>query len=321
MATLAESAARSPEAAADESAATVSPETVDEALEESTASTTRDPPREPLYRCFRYRSNPSQTYRLETDSHACRRQWNILRDCRKAPLRGMEAEPAIDAVVVLARYEEDLSWILAYPRTRFRVYNKGGPLPADVAAHERLTIVRKPNRGREGGSYIDYARENYDDLPAVVVFSQADPLDKAPDFYAFLDSVLSGRSVVDGYMPLGNMKIVPKWMANHPAHGIAQMYHVLFADGWAYDLYFPHGATMAVSRAAITHRSRAFWDVAHYLVDHDNGGPSARAAGVPNNADATWGFEKCWPVVFDGGRTPSNPLTLDTTLRDDAERV
>ena len=65
---------------------------------------------------------------------------------------------------------------------------------------------------------------------------------------------------------------------------------------------------MAVSRSAITARSRTFWDVAHYLVDHDHGGPAARGAGCPNNADATWGFEKCWPIVFDSGRTPSNPL-------------
>jgi len=262
----------------------------------------------PVYRCFPYESHPKQTSKLETDSVACRRQWETVRRAPRIPLRLNDRVPAVDAVVVLARFDEDVAWILSYPRCRFCVYNKGGPLPRAVAAHARLEVVAAPNRGREGGAYVDYVRAHYDALPAVVVLSQAAPLDKAPDFYRFLDAVLAGDAVVDGYLPLGTRKFVPRWMATHPGHGVVQMYPTLFARRWAYDLWFPHGATMAVARAAIVARSRTFWDVAHYLVDHDHGGPAARAAGCPANADATWGLEKCWPVVFDGGRTPANPL-------------
>ena len=264
-------------------------------------------PKSPRYAAYSYRSDPRHR-QLEVDSVACKRQWHTERRCAATPLKVNDAEPSVDATVVLARYEEDCSWILSYPRCRFVVYNKGSPLPPEVLAHGRLEVVEKPNRGREGSSYIDYVREHYDDLPEVVVFSQVDPVDKVPDFYGFLDDVLDGSAPVDGYVGVGTMKFVPKWMANHPAHGVVQMYHALFAAGWDYDLFFPHGATMAVSRGAVLARSPTFWTVAHYLVDHDHGGVAARHAGHPENADATWGFEKCWPVVFDGGRTPSNPL-------------
>ena len=43
------------------------------------------------------------------------------------------ARRRVDATVVLARYEEDCSRILLYPRCRFVVYNKGSPLPPEYA--------------------------------------------------------------------------------------------------------------------------------------------------------------------------------------------
>ena len=265
------------------------------------------PPRRTSYEAYAYRSDPRHR-QYEVDSVACKRQWHTERACTPSPLRLNDAAPAVDVTVVLARYEEDVSWILSYPKVRFAIYNKGPELPAAVLAHGRLEVVAKPNRGREGASYIDYVRDHYDALPAVVVFSQAAPTDKVPDFYAFLDDVLDGSLRVDGYVPAGTLKFVPRWMAGHPAHGLVQMYHTLFAADWTYDLFFPHGATMACSGEAVRARSATFWQVAHHLVDHDHGGVAAHHAGHPENADATWGFEKCWPVVFDGGRTPANPL-------------
>ena len=151
------------------------------------------PPRRTSYEAYAYRSDPRHR-QYEVDSVACKRQWHTERACTPSPLRLNDAAPAVDVTVVLARYEEDVSWILSYPKVRFAIYNKGPELPAEVLAHGRLEVVAKPNRGREGASYIDYVRDHYDALPAVVVFSQAAPTDKVPDFYAFLDEVLDGRS-------------------------------------------------------------------------------------------------------------------------------
>ena len=227
-----------------------------------------------VQRCTRYRG-----------VHGTRR--HTERACTPSPLRLNDAAPAVDVTVVLARYEEDVSWILSYPKVRFAIYNKGPELPAAVLAHGRLEVVAKPNRGREGVSYIDYVRDHYDALPAVVVFSQAAPTDKVPDFYAFLDDVLDGSLRVDGYVPAGTLKFVPRWMAGHPAHGLVQMYHTLFAADWKYDLFFPHGATMACSGEAVRARSATFWQVAHHLVDHDHGGVAAHP-GTSARARARW---------------------------------
>ena len=236
------------------------------------------PPRRTSYEAYAYRSDPRHR-QYEVDSVACKRQWHTERACTPSPLRLNDAAPAVDVTVVLARYEEDVSWILSYPKVRFAIYNKGPELPAEVLAHGRLEVVAKPNRGREGASYIDYVRDHYDALPAVVVFSQAAPTDKVPDFYAFLDDVLDGSLRVDGYVPAGTLKFVPRWMAGHPAHGLVQMYHTLFAADWKYDLFFPHGATMACSGEAVRARSATFWQVAHHLVRRIITRPRAKTSG------------------------------------------
>ena len=89
--------------------------------------------------------------------------------------------------IVIARYKEDLSWIVRIPDGfEIFVYNKGDAIvdPAIIAkAHH---IIDRPNLGRESETYLHHmlAHRRADD--AYTVFTQGDPFEHSPDFLALL---------------------------------------------------------------------------------------------------------------------------------------
>ena len=80
--------------------------------------------------------------------------------------------------VVLARYDEDLSWlaeetILSKPGTRTLVYGKSETHKAPSSLPDHIELIMLPNVGRESHSYLHHLVEHYDDLADWTVFSQA----------------------------------------------------------------------------------------------------------------------------------------------------
>jgi hypothetical protein len=76
----------------------------------------------------------------------------------------------INIEIIVARYNEDLSWLLEYPFNNFQytVYNKG-----DNDNFEKkgvLKIINLPNVGREVHTYLYHIIENYHNLSNVTVF-------------------------------------------------------------------------------------------------------------------------------------------------------
>ena len=67
--------------------------------------------------------------------------------------------------IVVARYNENIEW-LNNEKLNCIFYNKGKQLNID-------NEVILPNVGRESETYLHYIITNYDDLPDVVVFTQA----------------------------------------------------------------------------------------------------------------------------------------------------
>lgn len=80
--------------------------------------------------------------------------------------------------VVLARHDEDLSWlaeetILSKPGTRTLVYGKSESAKAPSSLPDNTKLILLPNVGRESHSYLHHMVEHYDDLADWTVFSQA----------------------------------------------------------------------------------------------------------------------------------------------------
>lgn len=68
--------------------------------------------------------------------------------------------------IVVAHYNEDVSWLNQYQGNNLHVYSKGNPPRINCTLH----IL--PNIGRESHTYLRYIVENYDNLPDVVFFTQ-----------------------------------------------------------------------------------------------------------------------------------------------------
>ncbi len=75
--------------------------------------------------------------------------------------------------VVIARYNEDLSWIAELlPNEKITVYNKGKD---NLNLPSSYKIVKLPNIGRESHTYLYHIVNNYNQLADRVLFLQGDP--------------------------------------------------------------------------------------------------------------------------------------------------
>ena len=75
--------------------------------------------------------------------------------------------------VVIARYNEDLSWLAEYlPNEKITIYNKGKD---DLNLPSNYKIVKLPNIGREAHTYLYHIVNNYNQLADRVLFLQGNP--------------------------------------------------------------------------------------------------------------------------------------------------
>ncbi len=102
--------------------------------------------------------------------------------------------------VIVSRYKEDISWLYNIADNilleKFLIFNKGDN---DIESkHSKIEIIDVPNKGREGGTYLDYIINNYDNFPENLIFCQADPFDHNEGFlnlfnYENLDYVIENK--------------------------------------------------------------------------------------------------------------------------------
>ena len=76
--------------------------------------------------------------------------------------------------IICARYNENINWLLELKNENIIIYNKGED---DLHLFPIEKIVKLPNLGREGGTYIDHIVNNYDNLCDYTIFIQGNPVD------------------------------------------------------------------------------------------------------------------------------------------------
>jgi hypothetical protein len=111
----------------------------------------------------------------------------------------------MDIKIVVSRYNEDISWLL--PLKHYCIFiNKGEPLQIE-------NEIRVENIGREGHSYLWFILNNYENLPDVVVFTQANIKDHIDiDNIKYLETIIKDAVIYNKSMPnaLHNYKINKK---------------------------------------------------------------------------------------------------------------
>ena len=95
--------------------------------------------------------------------------------------------------IVIARYNEDLSWVKSvhWGDSQVFIYNKGQKI--DELFPSCVTIIDLDNIGRETHTYLHHIVNNYGELPEKIIFTQAHPDDHVSenfksDFLDFLNS-------------------------------------------------------------------------------------------------------------------------------------
>lgn len=116
----------------------------------------------------KYIERPEKMYQYE---HAINRDILInYEEPKKKTYCSKQIYSANKIELVVARFNEDMSWTLEYDESIRKIYNKG---------KDNLNIpsIKLPNIGREGHTYLEYIINNYNKLPDFVIFSQGSTYD------------------------------------------------------------------------------------------------------------------------------------------------
>ncbi len=199
-------------------------------------------------------------------------------------------------IMVVARYDEDLDWLKEIP-CNYIVFNKGKNLPKWVK-----NVVKLPNIGHEGHTYLTYIIDNYDTLPDYTIFVQGEPFqhsaqlikkindfDGKDDFFSLSDRIYRD----DGY---GNPK--------HPGLKVAESARKIFLNEIE-SFEFPSGAEFIVSKKAILfHTKLTYQKIMDFLIKAE---PSNEDRAITDegsycgqrNLFSGWVVERLWKILFD----------------------
>lgn len=176
--------------------------------------------------------------------------------------------------IIMSRYKEDFSWIHEYTED-YLIYNKGDPIEDD--SH----IINTENIGGNQRDIFKFIYENYDDLPELMAFVQADPFDHCTkdifdklimneeftclEYYGTEPANgLEGRDYDGGFMELNSDWYIP---AHNGTYGITCKYQYFddfmkskFRNYHRVDwIRFAPGSQYLITKEQALFYSRNFW--------------------------------------------------------------
>jgi hypothetical protein len=222
--------------------------------------------------------------------------------------------------LVIARYEEDVSWLEEVPHwIHVTLYNKSRVSYKLSRPHTPIQLV---NRGREGQTMLHHITTHYDTLADFTYFAQGDAPLHDPDFVARLDVEYEelwplSRTYSETHPPAivheedlileygGFVSALGNALA--PGHSIDQDSWV-DPNTWNYVFdcqrpdpqYFAYAAMYCVPRANITGRSLEFWCWLKYESENTPW-VRERRCWPPLNP---WQIESIWWYLLQGDKYP-----------------
>jgi len=183
-----------------------------------------------------------------------------------------------DKEIVVAKYNEDISWLSKLPY-RAVVYDKSGIKTGNA--------VNLPNVGREAHTYAEHIARNYDKLADVTIFTQAKPFDHAPDFVAAIQEPVA-RFTTYGVHTLESFATGD---ANHPGLPLADLFCELTNRCMPPKVTFKPGALFAATRYVLQQYPQEWW---RRLAD--------KLASPDTQTWAAWTMERLWRELLVGQR-------------------
>jgi hypothetical protein len=163
--------------------------------------------------------------------------------------------------IVVARYNEDITWIEQFPFANIVIYNKGEKL-FSVESDKKYNEILLENVGREGHTYYKYIYDNYDHLEDYTIFLQGIPFDHSPNIIENINKFINDKSLIIDFEFLSE-QILECNLSGCSYHGylpLVSVYEQIFNER-KYEMAFTFGtgAQFIVSKMRIMKHPREFY--------------------------------------------------------------
>lgn len=167
--------------------------------------------------------------------------------------------------IIIARYNEDISWI-KYLNKEFKdilIYNKG--LSLNIPNE-----IMMENVGREGHTFYKYIYDHYDELDDYTIFLQGNPFDHLPNTISIINNIIH-------YKKQFKFKLLSKKLLHcdliqckyHPNLPLYKTYQYLFkTDKQNLSFLFGPGGQFIVHKSEILKHSKDFYLKIVNLLDY-----------------------------------------------------
>lgn len=178
----------------------------------------------------------------------------------------------VNAEIVVAHYQENISWLNRLQGAVQTVYRKGRGPEKD----------RLPNIGREADTYLHHIVQRYEELAEMTVFLQGNPFDHVPDIV----QQLMRLELTCLFRQFSRHILVEDACGNpsHPGVPVREFHKTLFGNPAPDFLTCRTAACFAVSATTIRSRPKEFYEAARCLTNSHEFGPHA--------------MERLWQQVF-----------------------
>lgn len=206
--------------------------------------------------------------------------------------------------LVIARYNEDISWIDDRILESFEVfvYNKGSNLKFQYL--NLINVIEIKNVGREAHTYLHHIIENYNSLPEKIIFTQAHPDDHVfPDFKSecldfsnsedrfkyFSKNILEMEILKDGVEEKGNLN-GSFWRNKHSLDSCCVTIPKSIVSGIENKKWiFGTGAIFGTSRKDILENTKEFYTRCLNILTESKD---------PVTSPEAHAFERSWYLIF-----------------------
>ena len=172
---------------------------------------------------------------------------------------------------VIARYQEDVSWANGVPNCI--IYNK-----SDSLLNTIHPVIKLPNIGREGHTYLHHIITNYDNLDDHIIFLQGNPFDHSSNLEDKLKSI--DKRIYNEYQTISFeyiSEIIHYTNIQSDFPLMLPCYYILYGGEKTYNLChknetfpFGAGAQFIVSKENILSHPKSFYEKMIKLLDYDS---------------------------------------------------
>jgi hypothetical protein len=167
--------------------------------------------------------------------------------------------------IVIAKYNENMDWLVKMDQQHIRIYNKG------TCTLKNENVKNRENIGREAETYLYHIIENYNNLPDYLILIQGNPFDHmkniTPDtFQNKINEKIKNVHDIEGLFS----DYISESHYKYPGIKTKEYYNFLFGENTLPpESVFSPGCQYIIPRENILSRPLEFYKNFHYMTLHN----------------------------------------------------